>query len=114
MSKAEKFLLGLALLLAVLTPLFFALPTPQAAFSQRPLAPAATSAPEERLDINQATAEQLDALPGIGEVLAERILQYREEHGGFSSTAELMEVKGIGASRFAAIEDYIRCQEEMP
>ncbi len=114
MSKAEKYLLGLSLLLVVLTPLFFALPAPQAAFSVRQLAAAATAAPEERLDINRATLEQLDALPSIGEVLAGRIVQYREAHGGFASTAELTEVEGIGAARLAAIEDYICCQQEVP
>ncbi len=48
------------------------------------------------IDINTAEKEELMALPGIGEVLAERILTYRENHGPFSSAKELLYVQGIG------------------
>ncbi|SDQ04994.1 ComEA family DNA-binding protein [Quadrisphaera sp. DSM 44207] len=48
------------------------------------------------VSLTSATAADLDALPGIGPVLAERILQWREEHGGFTSVDELAEVAGIG------------------
>ena len=51
---------------------------------------------EHPLDLNMATAEELMRLPGIGEVLAERILAYREETGGFSDPEELLKIKGIG------------------
>ena len=59
------------------------------------------------LNINTATAAQLDALPGIGEVLAERIVNYRESHGPFASIEELMDVSGIGVKKFEAICDWI-------
>lgn len=59
------------------------------------------------IDINRADAEQLTALPGIGEVLAGRIVAYREENGSFLSTQELQNVEGIGGKRLEAILDLI-------
>ena len=59
------------------------------------------------LDINQADSEALQALPGIGEVLAGRIIAYRDENGLFSSPDQLMNVEGIGEKRLEAILDYI-------
>lgn len=59
------------------------------------------------LDINQADSETLQALPGIGEVLAGRIIAYRDENGPFSSPDQLMNVEGIGEKRLEAILDYI-------
>ena len=59
------------------------------------------------LDINQVDSEALQALPGIGEVLAGRIISYRDENGPFSSPDQLMNVEGIGEKRLEAILDYI-------
>lgn len=59
------------------------------------------------IDINRADAKQLTALPGIGEVLAGRIVAYREENGNFLSTQELQNVDGIGEKRLDAILDLI-------
>src|SRR5690606_35086959 len=56
------------------------------------------------VSLSSATAEQLETLPGVGPVLAQHILDYRKEHGGFTSVAELKEVNGIGERRFADIE----------
>lgn len=63
------------------------------------------------LDLNSATAEELTALPGIGEVLAGRIVAYREANGVFTSVEELLQVDGIGEKRFEAIRDYITLEE---
>lgn len=57
-----------------------------------------------RVNINTATAEELTGLPGIGEVLAARILAYREENGAFSDASELMQVPGIGAATFEGLK----------
>lgn len=60
-----------------------------------------------KLDVNTATAAQLQMLPGIGEVLAQSIIDYRRENGPFASTDELMNVAGIGTKRLEEILDYI-------
>ena len=63
--------------------------------------------PDEKLNINTATAEELTKLPGIGTVLSQAIVEYREENGNFSSIEDIMKVSGIGEGRFAALEEYI-------
>jgi competence protein ComEA len=64
----------------------------------------AGSSPSAPLDLNTATAEQLDALPGIGPVTAQKILDYRQAHGPFHSVAELEGVPGIGPGRLAQLK----------
>lgn len=59
------------------------------------------------ININTATQEELESLPSIGEVRAQAIIAYREEHGGFRTTDELMEVSGIGEKIFADISPHI-------
>ena len=61
----------------------------------------------EILDLNAAWSVDLEKLPGIGPVLAGRIMEYRREHGPFTSPEELLEVPGIGAGTYAAIRDRI-------
>lgn len=63
--------------------------------------------PNEKLNINTATAEELTKLPGIGQVLSQAIVEYREKNGNFSTIEDIMKVSGIGEGRFAAIEEYI-------
>lgn len=59
------------------------------------------------IDLNTAGAEELTALPGIGPVLAERILAYRRDNGPFQSVEGLLNVSGIGEKRLEVIWDYI-------
>ncbi|MCM2265556.1 MAG: helix-hairpin-helix domain-containing protein [Desulfuromonadales bacterium] len=71
-----------------------------AGFAHEPTA-AARSGPSAQaaavpLNLNSATVEQLDDLPGIGPALAERIVAYRTEHGSFAQVDQLNDVKGIG------------------
>lgn len=61
----------------------------------------------ERIDINSAIAADLTRLPGIGQVKAEAIVQYREENGAFVVKEDLMNVSGIGEKTFANLEAYI-------
>lgn len=59
------------------------------------------------LDLNTAAAEQLEALPGIGPVLAQRIVRYRQSHGTFNVVDSLINVPGIGAERLKKIRSKI-------
>lgn len=63
---------------------------------------------EEEININQATLQELISLPGIGPVLAERIIEYRERHKGFKKKEEIMKVKGIGRKKYEEIKEKIR------
>lgn len=60
-----------------------------------------------RLNINTATVNDLILLPGIGEVIAQRIIEYRTQNGPFNSVDELENVKGIGKTKLKQITDYI-------
>ena len=64
-----------------------------------------------RLDLNLADLEDLRQMPGIGEALAERILDWRRQYGGFASVEQLTEVEGIGAGKLEAILPYITAGE---
>lgn len=69
---------------------------------------AAGGAPAAPISLNTATVEQLDTLPGVGPVLAQHIVDYRTQHGGFRSVDELREVNGIGERRFADLRNLVR------
>ena len=66
-----------------------------------------TSEQNHKINLNQATITQLMDLPGIGEVKAGAIIQYRQEHGGFQSVEELLQVSGIGRAIYAQVADSV-------
>jgi comEA protein len=66
-----------------------------------------TQSNTEKLNINTATASQLEALPGVGPVLAERIVAYRQASGAFTTTEQLLLVEGIGENLLETLSDYI-------
>ena len=70
--------------------------------------PAAPGQPTAPVNLNTATLEQLDALSGVGPVTAQKIVDYREEHGGFGSVDELDQVPGIGEKRLTALREHLR------
>ena len=63
--------------------------------------------PSAPINLNTATPEQLDQLDGVGPATAQKIIAYREQHGGFRSVAELDQVPGIGPARMAALKDRV-------
>jgi len=60
------------------------------------------------LDINSATYNQLLQVPGIGPVMAQRIIEYRYTHGGFKNLHQLKEIKGIGEKKFLQFQKYFK------
>ena len=65
--------------------------------------PGAVAAPPGPVDLNRATVEQLDALPGVGPSTAAAIVSYRDQHGPFGSVDDLLQVRGIGPAKLDAI-----------
>jgi competence protein ComEA len=72
-----------------------------------PPAPDTPAAAAGKLDLNTATADQLDTLPGVGEVMAKRIVQWRTDHGGFTKVEQLRDVDGIGESKFQKLREKV-------
>ena len=86
--------LGLALALSLVVSAGVAVAAPKAA-------------PAGKVNLNTATAQQLAELPGVGEKLAARIVEYRQKSGGFKATQELMNVQGVGEKNFARIQPHL-------
>ena len=72
---------------------------------------AAQDVPAGPININTATKEELMTLPGVGEVLAGRIIAYRETYGKFVTTQQLMDVSGIGEQRYAQLAGLVTVGE---
>ena len=68
----------------------------------------AAAAPAAPVNLNNGTPEQLDTLPGVGPATVQKIVEYREQHGGFGSIDELGQVPGIGPKRLAALRDKVQ------
>jgi competence protein ComEA len=90
--------LPVVLMLAAAVPLLAASTTP----SERPAGPTAP------VDLNAATVEGLTAIPGIGKVMAQRIVEWRDRHGPFRRVEDLMKVKGIGEKTFDKLRPYVK------
>ena len=69
---------------------------------------AAFQTEDKRVNLNTATLEELDALPGVGPSTAKNIIAYREAHGGFAAPEEIMNVKRIGEKTFEKLKAHIR------
>ena len=60
-----------------------------------------------KLNLNRATVNELDGLPGVGPVLAKRIVEYRNTKGNFSSIDELQKVSGIGPAKYGELQNFV-------
>lgn len=67
----------------------------------------ASASASDCVNINSASASQLQQLPGIGPALAQRIIQYRDQNGSFAAVEDLKKVKGIGDVKFNKIKDLV-------
>jgi competence protein ComEA len=75
-------------------------------FSEQPLATLDVNQ-SELININEASLEELDTLPGIGPTTAQKIIEYREQNGPFQNVEDIMNVSGIGPATFEEIKDLI-------
>ena len=83
------------------------LPVPRQGEAAPPTAAPPGQAPDGRVDINTADATLLETLPRIGPALAERIISWRDDNGGFTSVEDLLAVPGIGDTMLEALRDLV-------
>lgn len=89
------------------TPISTAIPSPSVVPTEKPEASLSAAESSGRLDLNTATLEQLDEIPGIGESKAKAIMDYRLKKGRFSRIEELIEVKGIGEKMLEKLKAFL-------
>ena len=102
MWKTQRAALGAALAAVLL--LTASAPVPAAATKPTQ----AQNGPTAAVDLNTATPDALQAIPGIGEVIAGRIVKWREEHGPFQQVDDLMKVQGIGEKLLEKLRPYVK------
>ncbi len=100
MSEVDALTLNMARRLADGEQIYVGIPPPPEA------APAPQPKPA-KLDLNTATTAQLDDLPGVGAVTAQRILDWRTERGPFTAVEQLRQIDGIGESRYSKLKDLV-------
>jgi competence protein ComEA len=71
-----------------------------------------TNGSSQPIDINKATAKELTAIPGIGEAIAQRIIDFRDKEGPFRRVEDLMKVKGIGEKSFQKIRPHVKVEDK--
>jgi len=88
--------------------ILFGAASPNASAQQpSPAAASVAAAPGTPLNINTASAEQLESLPGIGAKTATRIVEYRQKNGAFKKVEDLMSIRGIGEKNFLRLKPFI-------
>jgi competence protein ComEA len=110
LPKVDLTALNLARRVADGEQILVGLPQPAAAATGTAPGPAgagSAAAAGGKVDLNRATVEQLDTLPGVGPVTAQRILDWRTQHGRFTAVEQLREVEGIGERRFGQLRGLV-------
>ncbi len=111
-SITEKILLVMAIVVVAALLVSYASAT-RDRYGVKPLGRGQAEEAVEKAHINTATQADLELLPGIGPVTAEKIIAYRTEHGPFTAPEELLEVDGIGEKTLLTLREYLNW-EEMP
>lgn len=109
LTKTDWFLLGLTLLFVLCAAAMWLL-TPQqetGGFQISAYEPESASDVSTKVNINTADADELDTLPGIGPVLAQRIVDWRTENGSFRTPEDLLQVEGIGQATLENLQNCI-------
>jgi competence protein ComEA len=106
LSLEDIMRITIATVLAVCGALMLTSPAVAAPIDQ-PAAPAAQTVAKPTINLNTATIDQLETLPGIGQKTAERIIEYRTKSGGFKRIEDLMNVKGIGEKSFLKLKPLV-------
>ncbi|MDR7300958.1 ComEA family DNA-binding protein [Haloactinomyces albus] len=88
--------------------LYVGVPVPPEAQDSAGTAGSGPAASDRKIDLNSASREELEELPGVGPVTAGRIVQWRSEHDRFDGVEQLREVSGIGEVRFSRLQDLVR------
>lgn len=113
LTKTDVYLLGLALLFAIAVALTWIL-TPREVRGDYQISadqPTGAAVTLSRVNINTADVRELDTLPGIGPVLAQRIVDWRTANGAFTCAEDLLQVEGIGESTLENLMDLIITEE---
>ena len=104
---------SIATVLAIVATVLLASPA-LAGTTQQSAEQTAASPAKPAINLNTATIEQLETLPGIGRKTAERILEYRTKSGGFKRIEDLMNVKGIGEKSFLKLKPLVSAPPKAP
>lgn len=120
MNKSEKILFAIFLLLSsviILYNILYIPSLPNADIIKKELIfqeidSEDDGSPDKVIDINSASLDDLKKIPGIGDSTAKKIIDYREQNGGFSYKSEIMNISGIGQKKFENIKKYISVGEK--